>query len=183
VAAPNDVPWLDEDEQRAWRSLVGATGTLMSTLDAELQAEHGLSLADYEVLVGLSEAPEHRLRMTDFAAHLHLSPSGLTRRLDGLAKRGWVTRERCGSDRRGSYAVLTPEGMRRLVAAAPTHVRGVREHFIALLSRDELAHLGAALSVLAPDGGTGAAACAEAAAAGGDDDDNAGAGAGDAPGA
>jgi DNA-binding MarR family transcriptional regulator len=163
VVGRHDVQWLDEDEQRAWRSLIGATGTLMSTLDAELQAEHGLSLADYEVLVGLSEAPDQRLRMTDFASHLHLSPSDLTRRLDGLTRRGWVVRERCGSDRRGSYAVLTPSGMQQLVEAAPTHVRGVRRHFIDHLSRRQLADLGAALQVLAPDGGTGAAACAEAA--------------------
>jgi DNA-binding MarR family transcriptional regulator len=134
----------------------------MATLDAELQAEHGLSLADYEVLVGLSEVPERRMRMTDLAALLHLSPSGLTRRLDGLSKRNFVRRERCNSDRRGTYAVITDEGMAQLEAAAPTHVRGVREHFIDRLTPRQLANLGAALTVVAPEGGGSIAACAEA---------------------
>src|SRR5690349_11615360 len=118
-----------------------ATGSLMTTLDTELQAEHGLSLAEYEVLVGLSEAEDRAMRMNDLAALLHLSPSGLTRRLDALVRRGWVRRERCPSDRRGSLAVLTDEGFKRLEAAAPTHVRGVRQHFISRLSARQLANL------------------------------------------
>jgi DNA-binding MarR family transcriptional regulator len=143
-----DVPWLSDTEQRVWRTLIGATGTLMATLDTELQAAHGLTLADYEVLVALSEAPERRLRMHDLAALLHLSPSGLTRRLDTLTKRGWVRRERCPSDRRGSYAVLTDEGYDRFLDAVPTHVRGVRAHFVDRLSPRQLANLGAALGGL-----------------------------------
>jgi DNA-binding MarR family transcriptional regulator len=122
----------------------------MATLDAELQAAHGMSLGDYEVLVALSESPERRLRMTDLAGVLHLSPSGLTRRLDVLAKRGWVTRERCPSDRRGTFAVLTDDGYDRLVEAAPTHVRGVREHLVDRLTARQLANLAGALGPLAP---------------------------------
>jgi DNA-binding MarR family transcriptional regulator len=147
----SDIRWLTDAEQRVWRTLVGATGTLMATLDAELQAAHGLSLADYEVLVGLSEAPDRRLRMHDLAAFLHLSPSGLTRRLDSLTKREWVRRERCPSDRRGTFAVLTDLGYARLVEAAPTHVRGVRAHFVDRLSSRQLTNLGAALAGLNND--------------------------------
>jgi DNA-binding MarR family transcriptional regulator len=145
-------PWLTEPEQKAWRALVGATSALMATLDAELQAAHDMTLGDYEVLVALSEADERRLRMSDLAALLHLSPSGLTRRLDTLARRGWVTRERCPSDRRGTFAVLTGEGFARLEAAAPTHVRGVRAHLVDRLSARQLANLAGALGGIAADG-------------------------------
>ena len=146
-----ETPWLTEAEQKAWRALVGATGALMATLDADLQSAHGMSLADYEVLVALSEAPERRLRMSDLAAVLHLSPSGLTRRLDALTRRGWVRRERCPSDRRGTFAVLEPDGYETLTGAAPTHVRGVREHFVDQLSPRQLANLAGALGSIAND--------------------------------
>ena len=132
---------------RAWRALIQVTTGVLGVLDNELQAEHGLSLGEYEVLVHLSEAPEHSLRMADLATRLHLSPSGITRRIDGLERAGLVERRRCPSDRRGSNAVLTPEGMRRLKAAAPTHVRGVRAHFIDQLSEKEIANLASVLAV------------------------------------
>jgi DNA-binding MarR family transcriptional regulator len=151
MASDPEAPWLSESEQRVWRALVVATGSLMASLDAELQAEHGMSLAEYEVLVGLSEAPDRAMRMSDLAATLHLSPSGLTRRLDTLVRRGWVRREKCGADRRGSFAILTDEGWARLQKAAPTHVRGVREHFLSLLSARQLSNLGSALNAVMPE--------------------------------
>jgi DNA-binding MarR family transcriptional regulator len=151
VPSDGQTPWLNEGEQRVWRTLIVATGSLMASLDAELQADHNMSLAEYEVLVGLSEAPNRAMRMSDLAAVLHLSPSGLTRRLDALVRRGWVRREKCGSDRRGSFAVLTDEGFTRLENAAPTHVRGVREHFLSHLSARQLADLGSALDAVMPE--------------------------------
>lgn len=143
-----DTRWLDPDEMRAWRSLLAANSRLLATLDAELQADCDLPLADYEVLVFVSEAPEDRMRMADLADLLNLSPSGLTRRVDRLVRAGLVCREQCPSDKRGSFAVLTEAGRKRLVEAAPRHVRHVRQHFIDRFDRDGLAALADALDVI-----------------------------------
>ena len=146
---------------RSWRALIQVTTGVMATLDGELRAEHGLSLGEYEVLVHLSEEPDHSMRMTDLAGRLRLSPSGITRRVDGLVRAGLVERRQCPSDRRGSNAVLTAVGMRRLRAAAPTHVRGVRAHFIDQLSARELANLASALSSVDIDHDAAAGGCDE----------------------
>ena len=143
----------------AWRALIGTTTGLLATLDNELQARHGVSLGDYEVLVHLSEAPEGYLRMTDLAHSLHLSPSGITRRIDGLVKAGWVERKRCPTDRRGSNAVLTELGRKTLEDAAPTHLEGVRAHFIDRLSDRQLANLAAALKHVELDPEAAAGGC------------------------
>jgi DNA-binding MarR family transcriptional regulator len=137
--------WLTETEQKAWRTLIGSTYRLLARLDHELQSAHGLSLGEYEVLAILSESPERRRRMADLACSLHVSPSGMTRRVDGLVRRGLVERAVCPEDRRGSLAVLTDDGMALVRRAAPTHVRGVREHLIDRLSERQLANLAAAL--------------------------------------
>jgi DNA-binding MarR family transcriptional regulator len=125
---------LDGSEMSAWHALIRAHSRVVRRLEAELEAEHGLSLPAYEVLAHLSEAPDQRLRMTDLAKHAILTPSGLTRLVDKLARDGLVERARCGADARVVYAVLTPAGMDRLVLAYPTHVRGVREHYLDWLS-------------------------------------------------
>lgn len=156
--APN---WLSEPELRAWQGLINVTTGVMATLDNELRAEHGLSLGDYEVLVHISEAPEHYLRMTELAARLKLSPSGITRRIDGLVREGLVERRPCPSDRRGSNAVLTEKGLRRLREAAPTHVRGVRAHFVDQLSERQLANLASALAAVVLDPDAAAGGCDE----------------------
>jgi DNA-binding MarR family transcriptional regulator len=142
-------PWLDDLEQQAWRSLLRAHAHLMSRLDAELEATQGIALADYGVLVNLAETDEGRMRMSELAERLLLSPSGLTRRLDGLVTSGLVERVRCGSDRRGAYAVLTPAGRKRLQQAAPDHVEQVRRYFVSRLSRKQLANLADALEKVA----------------------------------
>jgi DNA-binding MarR family transcriptional regulator len=154
--------WLNDTEMTAWRSLIRTTTGVLATLDNELQAAHGLSLGEYEVLVLLSEVPDHAMRMTDLAAQLHLSPSGITRRIDGLVKREFVERQQCPSDRRGSYAVLTDDGRRTLEAAAPTHVEGVRTHFVDRLGEKQLANLTAALSTIDVDPRAAAGGCDEA---------------------
>ena len=137
--------WLSPLEQRAWRAFVAVSSVVMAELENELEAAHGLSLGEYAVLVELSEAPDQRLRMSELAGRLHLSPSGLTRRLDLLVRDGMVVRESCPSDRRAVYAVLTPRGRERLEEAAPDHVAAVRRHLIDRLDDEELVHLADAL--------------------------------------
>lgn len=117
--------WLAADEMAAWRAYVETEGDLHTALESDL-AEHGLTLGDYQVFVFLSEADDHAMRMCDLAARLQLSPSGLTRRLDGLVRAGYVERRTSDRDRRVMLAVLTDSGLAHLERAAPTHVESVR---------------------------------------------------------
>ncbi len=145
----DEAKWLDAEEQRIWRQLIGVHARLIGRLDAELQAAHGISLADYEVLVLLSEAPDSGLRMAELADRLTVSPSGLTRRLDGLVRDGMVVRRPCPSDRRGTLAVISPAGRSRLEDAAPTHVAGVRRYLTDRLDRPDLRALARVLDLIA----------------------------------
>jgi DNA-binding MarR family transcriptional regulator len=150
--------WLDDEEMAAWRGLVETFADLNALLEAELVATHGITLAEYGTMVRLSEAEGRRLRMCDLAALLHLSASGLTRRVEDLVKRGWVRREPDPQDRRVINAVLTEEGFAVLAGAAPTHVEGVRRHLFDHLSRTQVRQLGSILRALerAADAGTAA---------------------------
>jgi DNA-binding MarR family transcriptional regulator len=140
--------WLDDDQQRVWRDLLAVHSRVIDRLDDELQVAHGLALADYDVLVQLSEAPDTSLRMSDLATRLQLSPSGLTRRVDSLSRRNLVVRRACSSDGRGSFAVLTPAGQELLEEAAPTHVAGVRTYVIDTLTGSSLERLAAGLAAI-----------------------------------
>ncbi len=137
--------WLDDEEMLAWRSLVDVENAVHAALEAELLARHSLTEGEYGVLVMLSEAPDHQLRMCDLASILHLSPSGLTRRLDRLVREGFVTREPWVDDRRVTMASLSVTGLEKLALAAPDHVDGVRRHFLDHLTRPQIRALGAAL--------------------------------------
>ncbi len=143
--SPPPTRWLTDLEQRAWRAFVAVSLVVNAELEAELESAHGFSLGEYGVLAYLSESPGQRLRMTELAGELHLSPSGLTRRLDHLVREGLVVREACPTDRRVVYAVLTAAGRERLEAAAPDHVSGVRRHLIDRLDEVQLQHLAEAL--------------------------------------
>lgn len=134
----DDARWLTPLEMRAWRGYLATHSRLLSLLDTELQATQEIGVPDYGVLVALSEAPDHRLRMSELADRMLLSPSGLTRRIDSLAREGLVERALCPEDRRGTFAVLTGAGLDRLRRAAPQHVRQVRRHFVDRLTRDQL---------------------------------------------
>jgi DNA-binding MarR family transcriptional regulator len=151
---------LDEREMSAGHALIRAHNRVVRKLESELEAEHGLTLPAYEVLAHLSEAPEQQLRMSELAQHAVLTPSGLTRLVDKLAREGLVRRNRCSADARVVYAVLTPVGRSRLEAAYPTHLRGVREHLIDLLTPAQQEALSDALGELS---GVCRAALAEAA--------------------
>ena len=140
--------WLDAEEMEVWRAFIAVSLAVRAELDAELVAAHGLTEGDYAVLVNLSEAPERRMRMCDLSTVLHLSASGLTRRLDGLVKQGLVAREPATDDRRVTMAVLTDAGMAKLEGAAPMHVDGVRRHLVDRLTRPQLRQLGEALKAI-----------------------------------
>lgn len=139
---------LNPRETAAWHAFLRAHAVVMRKLEAELQAEHGLSLPAYEVLAHLSESPDGRLRMSDLAECASLTPSGLTRLVDKLVSDGFVERRRDQADARVVYAILLEEGRRRLAAAWPTHLRGVRQHLIDRLSEDELDSISAPLARL-----------------------------------
>src|SRR5687768_5846996 len=131
MPAPATVPeprWLTPTEMRAWRGLLTTDRLLFEQLGRDLGRDAGLSMADYEVLVQLSEADDRRLRMSDLASMSLLSKSRLSHQVGRLEEAGWVRRESCPSDRRGAFAVLTEEGFSVLAAAAPGHVDSVRKH-------------------------------------------------------
>ena len=136
--------WLSADEQRHWRAWLATTQLLTDRLDRDLQEAAGVTLADYEILVRLSEAPDRRMRMSELAEQTLSSRSRLSHQVDRMERAGLIERMPCPDDRRGSFAVLTDAGWRTLVAAAPDHVASVREHLVDVLSPTEFAALGRA---------------------------------------
>ena len=128
-------------ELRSWRAYIIGSERLRQSLNSELQDTHNLPLADYEVLVRLSEQPDSRMRMTQLADEVAQSKSRLSHQISRLEKAGLVRRTHCPSDARGVLAELTDQGMEQLRAAAPTHVEGVRDHLIDLISEQERAVL------------------------------------------
>jgi DNA-binding MarR family transcriptional regulator len=133
--------WLSASEMRAWRNFIESVSMMTAALESDL-APFRLTLGDYEVLVRLSEAEDTRLRMCDLANALQLSPSGLTRRLDGLVIAGLVERVASPSDRRVMFAALTPIGEAKLVEAAPDHVASVRNRLFKGLTSEQVDTLG-----------------------------------------
>ena len=129
---------LTDDEQRAWRTFIESSWALHTHLEDDLRAQTGLSMNDYHVMVVLSEAPGHRLRMGELAAALWFSPSRVTYQINSMVKRGLVLKQPCPEDGRGQEAVLTDEGMAALESAAPLHLVTVRDRFIDRLDPDEL---------------------------------------------
>jgi DNA-binding MarR family transcriptional regulator len=143
--------WLTEEEQGHWRAWLAASTLLYDRLNRELQAQHGLTMADYEILVRLSESADRRMRMSDLAEVTLSSRSRLSHQIDRMAAAGLVERQQCEADRRGSFAVLTDGGWSTLVAAAPDHVESVRTHLVDQLTPREFASLGhACRKVAAP---------------------------------
>ncbi|MGH2466816.1 MAG: MarR family winged helix-turn-helix transcriptional regulator [Candidatus Limnocylindrales bacterium] len=116
---------------RPWVAFLRAHAAVTRRLEAELQEDQALSLADYDALLQLARVEGGRLRMNELAGRLLLTRSGVSRLVDRLALDGYVVRARCSSDARGAFAVLTPAGRARLDRAAPTHLRGVATHFLA----------------------------------------------------
>jgi DNA-binding MarR family transcriptional regulator len=129
--------WLSEAEQRAWRIHLDVSRLLMYQLERDLQP-FGLTNNDYEILVNLSEAEDHRMRMSDLAKSTLQSKSRLSHQVTRMETAGLVRRENCESDRRGLYAVLTDQGWETMREVAPRHVASVREHFIDLVTPEAL---------------------------------------------
>jgi DNA-binding MarR family transcriptional regulator len=142
MASRNDVRWLTSDQQKAWRAYIMGTELLLHQLDRELRAEHDISFSEYEILVRLSEAEGNRMRMAILADAMSHSRSRVTHTIARMQKAGLVERVASEADGRGVEAVMTDEGRRVLEEAAPTHVRGVREHLVDLASKADFAALG-----------------------------------------
>lgn len=136
-SATTSAAQLGELELRAWRGMLRAHAALTKALDADLEAEHGIPLTSYEVLLHLTAAPDHRMRMSELADSVVLSRSGLTRLVDRMEREGLLARGSCPSDARGSFAILTDAGRDKLAAARGTHLAGIRARFLDRLSEHE----------------------------------------------
>lgn len=137
-----EVRWLDQREMTAWRAFVETVHDLLRSFEIDLSLD-GLTLGDYQVLVYLAEA-SGPMRMSELALRLQLTPSGLTRRLDGLVRSGDVERVRDSTDGRVMQAHLTNDGRQRLRSAAPRHMESVRTHFLGPIDPSDLDAVGRA---------------------------------------
>ena len=140
--------WLSADEQQVWRAFTAATKLVFSQLDRQLQRDSDVSLAHYQIFVALSEAPGHRMRMSELAEFTRFSKSRLSHAVSRLEQQGWVRRRECPADRRGAYAELTDEGFDVLVHAAPGHVEEVRTLLFDTLTSEQIQQLGEITSLI-----------------------------------
>jgi DNA-binding MarR family transcriptional regulator len=131
--------WLSEDEQRAWRTYLRMSSLLPAALNRQLQQNCGLTLPEYEVLVQLSEAAEHRLRPFQICEALNWEQSRLSHQLTRMERRGLIVRCECAADGRGAFIELTAAGADAIAAAAPRHVAAVRTLIFDRLSGAERA--------------------------------------------
>jgi len=136
-----------------WRDFLQAHARVTRRLDEELRAEHDLSLAEYDALLSIAEAPDRRIRMRQLADRVILSKSGVTRLIDRLVLDGLVQRDACLSDARGAEAVLTPAGLDRLRRASRTHLRGIDEHFISVVDDADLSVIQRSMRAVAEHAG------------------------------
>jgi len=134
--------WLNDEEQVAWRAFIDAVRLFTGEIDRELQRDSGLNHAYYQILVALSEAPQSTMRMSELATLTLTSRSRLSHAIARLEEAGWVQRQSCPSDRRGSFAVLTAEGYAVLEMAARGHVEAVRRNLFDVLSACQVQQLG-----------------------------------------
>jgi DNA-binding MarR family transcriptional regulator len=134
--------WLTAEQQTHWRAFLSVIALLPDEFSRDIQCSHGVSMADYEILVRLSESPDRCMRMSDLAARTLASRSRLTHQIDRMARDGYVERRPCSDDKRGYLAVMTDAGWDKLVETAPSHVASVREHLVDILTAEEFALLG-----------------------------------------
>jgi DNA-binding MarR family transcriptional regulator len=141
-------PWLDEDQQQAWRQVVGLFMTLPSAIDSDLQRNAGMTLYEYLVLASLSEAPDGLLQMSDLAFRANSTLSRLSHLISRLEKRGWVVKRPCENDRRASTVAFTAAGKKKIHGAAPGHAELVRQLVVQPLSAAQLQQLGEAAAAV-----------------------------------
>ena len=144
----DDVRWLDERELRAWRSLQFMQMRLEGELARQLAADSGLSYPDYLVLVALTDRPDGRMRLFELAEALGWEKSRVSHQVARMADRGLVAKEKCDSDRRGAFVVITAHGRTEIEAAAPGHVDVVRRMFVDRLTAAQLDAIGDAAEVV-----------------------------------
>jgi DNA-binding MarR family transcriptional regulator len=135
----------------AWINLIRGQSAAIRVINAQLVADHGLTINDFECMLLLARAEDRRMRRVDLAEQLILTASGVTRLLDGLEKEGWVDRASCDTDRRVTYAVLTDEGLAKLRDASKSHVADLRDFFEARFTNEELDQLALLLGRLHAD--------------------------------
>ncbi|MFD8866369.1 MarR family winged helix-turn-helix transcriptional regulator [Streptomyces sp. NPDC059590] len=140
--ADEDARWLTDDEQHTWQAYIQTSMLLEDHLDRQLQRDAGMPHVYYGLLVKLSWAPRHRLRMTELAEAAKITRSRLSHAITRLEKNGWVRREDCTSDKRGQNAVLTDEGFEVLKKAAPGHVEAVRAAIFDRLTPEQIRQFG-----------------------------------------
>ena len=141
-------PWLDDEQQRVWRTYFQVAMLLEDTLDQQLQQTAGLPHLYYAVLVALSEAPGQRMRMTDLAETLKVTRSRITYVVTKLDKDGWVRREQSDTDKRAQFTVLTKAGMLAFQRAIPGHVATVQAMVFDRLSRDQVRQFGEVCEII-----------------------------------
>ena len=141
-------PWLTPEEQRAWRAYLQVGTMLAARLNRQLQADCGLSLPEYEVLVRLTEAPDGRLRQFQLGLALDWEQSRLSHLLTRMSRRGFVVRQDCVADRRGAEVVLTAAGRAAIESAAPGHVAAVRRLVFDRMDSEQAAAFGQAFEAI-----------------------------------
>lgn len=136
-----DGAWLTDHQEQTWRRWLAVNALLPAALHRDLQADAGLSLPDFDVLVHLSDTPVGRIRVSDLGQALQWEKSRTSHHLTRMERRGLVRREICPEDARGAFVVMTPAGCEAIERAAPGHVRTVRRLVFDQLTDDELAAL------------------------------------------
>lgn len=139
--------WLNQEQQRIWRTYLLGVAHINERLDADLR-RFGIDLGEYEILVCLEEAENRRLRMSELAEKVHQSRSRLTHTVARMEKSGLVVRAACPADRRGVWAHLTDEGFELLKQAAPSHVESVRTAFVEAVDPEDFRAIGRAFDAV-----------------------------------
>ena len=140
---------ISEDDRQVWRDYLFTASRVLAKAEAQMQAESGMSLSDFDVLITLYQAEDHRLSMSCLKATVLVTTSGLSRAVSRLEQHGWIEKIGCPKDKRQVHIVLTSAGEAALVAARKRHQAHIQEIFFSALSRKDLDGMRMGLSHLA----------------------------------